>query len=363
MVYSIEKPSDPFGPVTKKMSVERYKRWKSCGGGKGRNMSIRSNSDIGKTLSQLDNRLPGGCLNSHAKNNNRVSTADYMTNRRVIKIDLKRVSSWDEENYRITTSSVEPTAEGENNELKLKVAPTHNDSDCTLENRNSIISSSNMSSCYSSCSSYICSANTGYSRSRSTSSSEDKSSSAFSTSRPDNNGSSTCFINNNNDCESPVSDGDRDRDNQKIEKIALVSSVDTLVDINESSSLEIMTTTSNNSTITSCASSSVEMTVSERKEPSFEDGVEEKRLAGGVTGAAVDEHNDNNELKEDKHIMNKSMIGSCENAMKICQDKKVESMQRIGKLSSRTISFDDKILDGSLNKTSEREESGSGNGA
>ncbi len=60
--------------------------------------------------------------------------------------------------------------------------------------------------------------------------------------------------------------------------------------------------------------------------------------------------------------MNKSMIGSCENAMKICQDKKVASMQRIGKLSSRTISFDDKILDGSLNKTSEREEGGSRNG-
>lgn len=362
VVYSIEKPSDPFGPVTKKISVERYKRWKSCGGGKGRNMSIRSNSDIGKTLSQLDNRLPGGCLNSHAKNNNRVSTADYMTNRRVIKIDLKRVSSWDEENYRITTSSAEPTDEGENKELKLKAenpAPTHNNSDCTLENGNSLISSSNIgNSCDSSCSSYIFSTNAGYSRSRSTSSSEDKSSSTFSTSRPDNNGSSIGFVNNNNDCDSPVSNGDND--NEEKEKTALVSSVDTLVDINESTSLEIMTTTSNNSTITSCVSSFVEMPVEDRKETSFEDGVQEKLLAGSVTGAAVDEHYDNNELKEDKYIMNKSMIGSCENAMKICQDKKVASMQRFGKLSSRTISFDDKILDG--NKTSEREEGGSGNG-
>lgn len=343
MVYSIDKLSDPFGPVTKKMSVERYKKWKNCGGGKARNMVIRTNSDIGQTLSLLDNGLPGaGFNNSHATNNNRASTAtEYMANRRVIKIDLNRVSSCDEENYRITTSSQESTCtRGENKEPRLKVVANNSAGNnasvfdvCLSSSRSRNTSTGNIYNSNSfSCSDY------SFSNSAPSMSSRQEKTSPISTSRPDNNGSYSCLVNNdNNDCNSTTVTND-----DQEEQTTLFSS--TSGETTDSGS-ENLTTVRDSSTFNSCGTSLELSSLSVTKESMVvpkEEAHERKELLPKTN----EKDDDNNGSQTDKKdLVNNDMIGCGESGLIKGHDKKVASMQRCGKLSSRTISFDDKILE------------------
>jgi len=293
-MHFIEKSSsDPFGPVTKKMSVEKYKKWKHGGGGKGRNVNMRS-CTVGESLSLMDKGLPDG-LDSHA---NRAS-AEYLANRRVIKIDLNKVS-WDEENYQITTSmhdNTMPEFIGENHQSQLITNDAHETEPALLFTKDSNKSSFNVVESES-----ITNANN-----------DDNVYRPLSTKVAE-------LVDNS----SLVTSKSKDLPSEKKNMQSLISSMKS----GGESSYESPTTKSEYTT----QAQKIHCT---KIKASFTPTYKSK------DGLVMDELNGNSEKAA-------------------CDEKKMATLQRCGKLGGRTISFDEKILDGNTGSTSESSSGRSG---
>lgn len=280
------------------MSVEKYKKWKNNVGGKGRNLNLQSfgGKNIGQTLSLLHNGLPDG-LNSHARKHG--ASAECLTNRCVIKIDLNRVSR-EEENYPVTTRSQEDTASiAENKGLNTKVVNATHDTEFTLSRDN----------------------NNTCSKSSVRDSSEESSPVSPSASCSFDNGNSTYFV-NNDDWRTPL-----------FKRHAELNPPATFIQneqaFHNAYTHDFMPPSKESTTASSTFPVETPLTSSEN-------------VSGREGGVSTDSVNDKLQEKQQTLVDAASMHAE-DGVEKNVKDE--DSNRNCRRLSSRTISFDGKILD------------------